>query len=246
MFMRRLTMQTVIKICGVVLLVAAICPAAIAQELRLITVSGEGEVKVVPDEVVLTLGVETWNQSLDTATNENDRRVQAVIGAAEDHDIEEKNIQTSKLSIEPRYQNQWDRQEFVGYFVRKTIVITLTDTSKFEALLADVLEAGANYVYGIQFRTSELQKYKDQARIAAIQDARDKASLLAGELNEDIGRPHDIREGSSSSWYWYNESSAALGAARSSESGSAIALGEISITATVTVSFELMDVRRGR
>jgi len=239
-------MRRLCKICGVVLLVAAICPVAIAQELRLITVSGEGEVKVVPDEVVLTLGVETWNQRLDTATNQNDRRVQAVIGVAEDHGIEEKNIQTSKLSIEPRYQNQWDRQELVGYFVRKTIVITLTDTSKFEALLADVLEAGANYVYGIQFRTSELQKYKDQARVAAIQDARDKASLLAGELNQGIGRPHDIREGSSGSWYWYNESSMALGAARSSESGSAIALGEISVTATVTVSFELMDVGRGR
>jgi len=58
-----------------------------------------------------------------------------------------------------------------GYSVQKTIVVTLSDLSKFEDLLSGVLEAGANYVHNVEFRTTELRKHRDQARALAIQAA---------------------------------------------------------------------------
>ncbi len=148
-------------------------------EPRLITVSGEAQVNVVPDEVTLTLGVETSDKQLRTAKSLNDERVKRVMAAAEKLGIATKDIKTDHISIEPRYRDSYEQRDFVGYFVRQTIVITLSDITLFEDLLTDVLDAGANYVHGIQFRTTELRKHKDEARSLAIQAAREKAAALA-------------------------------------------------------------------
>jgi len=68
------------------------------------------------------------------------------------------------MNIAPRYKDYWRKDEFIGYFVRKNISITLKDVSKFEQLLSNVLQAGVNYVHGIDFRTTELRKHRDEAR----------------------------------------------------------------------------------
>ncbi|MFH1143667.1 MAG: SIMPL domain-containing protein, partial [Candidatus Eisenbacteria bacterium] len=86
---------------------------------RSITVLGEAEVRVVPDEVVLTLGVETMNLELAAAKQENDRLVSAVIAAAVEVGVPAQRVQTDHVQIEPRYEEQRTRRDFVGYFVRK-------------------------------------------------------------------------------------------------------------------------------
>ena len=110
--------------------------------------SGEAQINVVPDEVVLTLGVETSNKQLQTAKSLNDDKVKQVIAAAEALGVPAKHIQTDHISIEPRYRENYEQRDFVGYFVRQTVVVTLKDISRFEDLLTAVLEAGANYVHG--------------------------------------------------------------------------------------------------
>src|SRR5215217_4614831 len=124
---------------------------------RSINVSGDADVKVVPDEVVLTLGVETHDMNLSTAKKDNDERVQRIISISKEMGIESKYVQTNFISIQPRYKDSYDQQTFFGYWVQKTIVVTLKDLTKFEDLLTQFLEAGANYVQGIQFRTTELR-----------------------------------------------------------------------------------------
>lgn len=219
---------------------------------RQIQVNGDAEVRVVPDEVILTLGVETLDEDLQVAKNQNDEIVQNILKLAKKYDIDKKRVQTDYISIEPKYESMRERTNFVGYLVRKTILFTLRDPSRFEDLLTSVLEAGANYVHGVQFQTTELRKYKDQARALAIEAAREKAEQLAGELGQKIGRPLTIREERSRSYSWYNAwwgprrggigmgqnvSQDAIGA--SEDAGSSIALGQINITARVRVSFEL-------
>lgn len=221
-----------------------------AQDKRLVTVTGDAEVKVVPDEVIITLGVETDNKELNVAKAENDAKVRDIIDAAKKLKIEDKYIQTDYINIAPRYKNYWRKDEFIGYFVRKNISITLKDVSKFEQLLSNVLEAGANYVHGIDFRTTELRKHRDEARAVAIKAAREKADALAKELGQAIGKPYKIQEGQIGWWYgnygWWGArggaqmaQNAIQEAGASSESGSSIALGQISVRAQVTVSFEL-------
>jgi uncharacterized protein YggE len=127
----------------------------------------------------------------------------------------------------------------------------LEDISQFEDLLASALEAGANHVHGIQFRTTELREHRDRARAQAIKAAREKAVALAEELNQEVGEPRTIREEHSGWWSWYNAwwgsywsgpmAQTVIQDVRGvpPEAGSTIAPGQITVSARVTVSFEL-------
>jgi hypothetical protein len=225
---------------------------------RLISVNGEAEVNVVPDEVIIILGVETSNLILKAAKRQNDDAIKGIIAVAKKYGVDGKDIQTDYFTIEPKYdyneESGSSRQKivFVGYFVRKNISITLRDLSKYEDVLSGVLEAGANYLQGIQFHTTELRKYRDQARVMAIEAAKEKAELFAGRLGMKIGKPYSINE-DYNGWYSWNNSWQDRMAGRmqmqnavmneGNYSGmnepSTIAPGQISVSARVTVSFEL-------
>jgi uncharacterized protein YggE len=223
-----------------------------STETRLITVTGDAEVRVVPDEVVLTLGIETWDKDLHVAKDQNDRIVADVLALASEYGIDSQHVQTDYVSIEPRYRNgYYEESDFIGYFVRKSVVITLRDLHKFEALLTDALEAGVNYVQGIQFRTTELREHRDEARALAIQAAQEKAVALAEELGQRVGAPHTIQEGQSGWWSGYNAWWGSrwggamaqnviqeLGGGALAGEGS-LAPGQISVNARVSVTFEL-------
>jgi uncharacterized protein YggE len=125
------------------------------------------------------------------------------------------------------------------------------DISRFEDLLTKALEAEVNYVHGIQFRTTELRKHRDEARSLAIKAAKEKAVSLAKELEQSIGAPHSIHENASGWWSGYNawwggrwgpamaqNVSQDAGGGASSQGGS-LAVGQITVNARVTVSFFL-------
>ena len=84
-------------------------------------------------------------------------------------------LKTDYLNIEPRYRDEHRATGFIGYFVRRTLVITVRDVGTFETLLSDVLQAGATHVHDIEFHTTELRRHRDAAREMAIKAAREKA-----------------------------------------------------------------------
>jgi uncharacterized protein len=228
-------------------------PAA-SQAPRTVTVTGEAEVRVVPDEVILTLGVETWDKDLGRAKQQNDRIVAAVLALAGQHGVPAEHVQTDYVSIDPRYKDgYYEERDFVGYFVRKNVVVTLRDLAEFEPLLSDALEAGVNYVHGVEFRTTELRQHRDEARALAIQAAQEKAMALAGALDQDVSQPLTIQEEQAGWWSsynaWWGSSWGAgmtqnviqeLGGA-SALADSTVAPGQIKVNARVSVTFELGD-----
>jgi uncharacterized protein len=225
-----------------------------SAEPRRVNVTGEAEVRVVPDEVILTLGIETWDKNLDTAKKQNDAILGRVLALTQELDIAPEHVQTDHVSIDPRYRNgYYEERDFIGYFVRKNVVITLRDLDLFEDLLGGALEAGVNYVHGVQFRTTELRQHRDEARALAINAAREKAIALAGELGQEVGQPLTIQEEQVGWWSSYNAWwGATWGGAMSQnviqETGgvslladSGLAPGQIKVTARVSVSFELSN-----
>lgn len=224
----------------------------VSGELRVITVAGDAEVRVVPDEVILTLGIETWNTDLQVAKDQNDQIVADVLALASDYGINSQHIQTDYVSIEPRYRTgYYEKSDFIGYFVRKSVVITLRDLGKFEDLLTDALAAGVNYVQGIQFRTTELRESRDEARALAIRAAQEKANAMAEELGQRVGAPRTIQE-VQSGWlsgynaWWGPQWGGAMSqnVIQEIEGGALVgegtlAPGQISVNARVSVTFEL-------
>jgi uncharacterized protein YggE len=218
-----------------------------------ITVSGEAVVKVVPDEVLITLGVETFHRELSVAKRRNESDMQDIIEIARRYGVAAKDIQTDYISIDPSYEDSYPYTTRAGYFVRRTIVVTLRSIDVFEDLLTAVTSAGATNVHGIDFRTSELRKYRDQARALAVQAASEKAEAMAGELSISVGKPRSISEDHVGWWSWYgygwwgarytgmSQNVVQNAPAPSPEFDGAFAPGQISINARVSVTFELLQ-----
>jgi uncharacterized protein YggE len=212
---------------------------------RRITVSGDAELKVVPDEVIISMAVQTNDMDVDKARSDNDSKSSSVLAMAHKYGIAEKDLQTDFMSVEPKYDYSHE-QKFLGYNVTKNITVTLKDISKFDKFIAEALKLGANFVQGIDFQLSQLRKYQDSARIVAVRVAKEKATALAAELNQKIGKPISISETNSSNYApRYNRNSARSNAATLSEFTSsnpdtpAIAPGQLVVRSNISVIFEL-------
>lgn len=186
--------------CGAILLAvcATLAPPVLAQTPcttppRTISVTGTAEIKVAPDGVKLTLAVDSHNRDLSVAKGDNDGRVKQLLALARKAGIEAKNIQTSALTMGPQYSDE-RIPKLLDYEVSQVVVITLTDLSKYEGLMTEALTAGVNRVDGISFFISEESKYREQARLEAVQAARDKAVAMASTLGQTVGKPWDISE----------------------------------------------------
>lgn len=227
-------------------------PSVAQSEIpRQISVRGEAEIRVVPDEVVLTVGVETDDHDLDKAKDANDAVFKVLLKITDSYGIPRQHVGTEYLDVEPRYRASSGGREFLGYWVQKTAVITLRDIKRFEPLLSSLLEAGVTHVHGIDFRTTELRKHRDRVRHMAVKAAREKADALAASLGVRAGRPLNINEGSmgwySGYGYWGSGRRGMMSQNIMQEIGSGspsmqgpTAPGQISINAVVSVSFELL------
>jgi uncharacterized protein YggE len=212
---------------------------------RSIVVSGDAQINVVPDRAILTLGVESRDASLIVAKQKSDSILHDVLAFLQAQGVDAKDIQTDYLDIQPDYEN-YDHRVIIGYFVRENLSVTIRNLDKFNDILSGALEAGVNTVFGVEFQTSELRKYRDDARAAAIQAAREKAVAMAKELNQTIGEPINISEisiagGYYNPWQSQNTANFTQNTAGDSSIEGSLALGDIAVKAKVTVTFRLQD-----
>jgi hypothetical protein len=211
---------------------------------RPISVVGTAEINVAPDEAVLSLGVDSHDKVLAAAKSENDRRVKKVLALARAAGVEQKDIGTSSLQMEPDYSEE-KIPRLLGYQVSQTIAITLKDLTKYEALMTQLLEAGVNRVYGVRFIVGEDRRYRDEARAKAIIAAKEKAVAMAGQLGQTIGKPWEISEEQGGNIFSYSLGALAHSVQTRSEGGgegaeeSTVAPGQVTIRASVDVSFLL-------
>jgi uncharacterized protein YggE len=242
-------MKKLILVSVGLLLSAAIAAAQSNIEPPLITVTGQAEVRVPPDEVVFTLAIENVDKEMVLASKRTDDSVRQILAIAKKNNVKPEDVQTSHISVQPKYNTDdlpYESRDkvkrvLVGYEVSKTVAIRLREISRFDDLLADVLKAGITRLSNLEFRDSQIRKHRDEARRMAIRAAQEKAKLLAGEIGQAIGPAYSINEDSGSDYNRNNYSqNASVAAGSSSESESATAPGTISVTAQVTVRFRLM------
>ena len=235
------------------ILLFAVSPAAFAQQplfgQQQLNVNGEAEIKVPPDQVVMSLGVEVHSKSLAAARRENDSRVRAVRAAVTQVGIAQKDIQTDFIQLGMQYEI--DGVTVSYYYTRKAIVLMLHDVSRMEEVLSAAVDAGATHIHGVVFQTSKLREYRDKARALAVQAAKDKAQDLAAAaglklVNTPIGvSSASYGGGSSYGSGWGGSLNGQLSQNVSIDAGSggavqgAIALGLISVTASVSMTFAI-------
>lgn len=212
---------------------------------RLITVTGDADVRVAPDEVNITLGVETSDKDLAAAARKNAEQVRLVLAMAKEFKIDNKDVGTDQISVEKQMEYLNGRNQFKEYTARRTVSMRLKDLGRFEDLLLAAMKGGATSIQGVQFCTSQLRKHRDQARANAIRAASEKAADMARLLAQKVGKPHNITE-NFDGWSIYSGARGALygnsqvvAQAPGSGGSDSPGVGMITVNAKVTVAFEL-------
>jgi uncharacterized protein YggE len=154
------------------LLVALLAGAAAARqdETRpLITVTGQAELRVPPDEVVFDLVVARLDKDLNAAREQADASVRQILELARRYDVSQQNVKTDYITVEMKYSTDLVdaddedekkvKREFVGYEVKKSVNVRFTNLARFESFFADVLRAGVSKVNSVTFYTSQMRKY---------------------------------------------------------------------------------------
>ncbi len=153
--------------------------------MRQVTVVGEGTARGTPDTANVEIGVETLAPTTNEALEQNNTQVNQIINRLKDMGVAEEDIQTSNFNINPRYDN--DGREITGYNVNNTVSVTIRNLEQTGSLLDEVVELGANRIYGITFSVDDPQALLDQARAEALANARAKADQLAQGSNASLG-----------------------------------------------------------
>jgi len=208
---------------------------------RLISVSGTAETNVVPDEVILTAAVQSRDRDLAIAKSQHDVRMKRIITETGKAGIEPKYIQTSSLELMPDYSEE-KVPRLLAYEVTQTIQVTLKDLSKYESLVTKLLQNGVNRIDGVGFQIADSRKYKDETRLKAIDAAKEKATAMAAELGQSIGKPWEISEETENPVYPYANARVLGGAMydrNPAPNEPTVAPGQVLVRSSVRISFQL-------
>ena len=234
-------MKTFTFLAPVLLLTGLLTGVAVAEDKlpeHVVRVVGTAEVKVAPDRAVIELGVQKQDPSAMAAKKAADAAARKILASLRQNGVDEKDVQTTFLSLQP--QVSYVKKVRVAYFVAtQTLTVTVRDLAKLEPLLESLVKAGGNRIDSIQYETSDLRKYRDQARDLAVKAAREKARALAQALGQDIGKAQIIEEVPEPQYSALRNVQVSYEYDRTRSSGPSIAVGQKAISASVTVSFEL-------
>ncbi|MGE0562926.1 MAG: SIMPL domain-containing protein [Pseudolabrys sp.] len=202
---------------------------------NVVTVTGEAEIAVVPDAVRIHAGVVTQGKTAREATDANSKQMNALLAALRKDGVAERDIQTSRLSINPmRAPGRGMDAPITGFQTTNQVTVLVRDTTKLPALLDKVIDAGANNINGIDFVVTEPGKALDKVRTAAVEDARRKAEIYATAGGGKLGRALAINEGIGGPRPYPKAAMAVR------EMAVPIAAGEETLRVSVTVTFALI------
>ncbi|MFV8361024.1 SIMPL domain-containing protein [Flavobacterium sp. LS1P3] len=207
------------------------------KQVPQINVSGEGKVKVIPDQATMTVTVETKGNNAKDVKKQNDEKIEAVLKFIKKMNLAPADFKTQRVSLNPQYDYEKKKH---SYNATQTIEILLRDLSKYDELMEGLVDQGINRIDNVTFQSSKLAQYQSEARKLAMKDAKLKAEDYVSVLGQKVGRAMTISDNSQT--YYPQPMYAAMKTMESSDASApreTLAVGEINITANVTVSFIL-------
>ncbi|OXA95234.1 SIMPL domain-containing protein [Flavobacterium hercynium] len=208
------------------------------KQIPQINVNGEGKVKVAPDQVCISATVETKGTNVKEVKKQNDEKIDAVLKFIKKMNIPTADFKTKQVALNPQYD--YDKKK-TNYNATQTIEIVLKDLTKYDEVMEGLVQQGINRLDRVTFESSKIKQYETEARKLAIKDAKAKAEDYVSVLGQKVGKAITISDNTQVyhpqpmyATMRMKESSDAMGA-----SNETLAIGEIDITANVSVSFIL-------
>jgi hypothetical protein len=205
---------------------------------NVITVSGSGQAFGSPDIATVELGIEVRNEDVSQAITETNTAIDAITAALVDLGVAENDIQTTNFSVyqdERRNPQTGEPDGDPTFIVSNMVRVKVRDTSQISDVIDAGLSNGANRVFGLNFSLENPTELRNQAREAAVQDARTRAEALAEELGVGVGQVVYVSEGGGGGPVPVMDEDMALAGG----GGPSINQGQLSVGVTVTVSYAI-------
>lgn len=208
------------------------------KQVPMINVSGEGKVKVAPDQALIAISIETKGTKAEEVKRENDKKMDAILKFIKKSNIAAEDFQTQRISLNPNYD--YEKKKY-NYIATQSVQILLKDLSKYDTLMEGLVNEGINRIDNVEFKSSKMLQLQSDARKLAIKDAKAKAEDFVSVLGQKVGKAILISDNSQSyipQPRMYAMKSMSMDKAESAPRET-LAIGEIEIIANVSVSFAL-------
>ncbi|MBS7541778.1 SIMPL domain-containing protein [Ancylobacter oerskovii] len=204
-----------------------------------LTITGEGRATAVPDMARFSTGVVSEGKTAREALDANSKAVAEMIAALKEAGLEPRDIATSGFSVQPQYappkKDSTEPPRVTGYQVQNTVSVRLRDLARLGDLLDKMVTSGANQIGGIAFEIADPSKLEDKARVAAVEDARHQAELIAQASGVRLVRVLTVTGNGG-----VRPMARAMAAPMMMKADSVpVEAGEAEIQASVTVSYEI-------
>ncbi|WP_396171391.1 SIMPL domain-containing protein [Flavobacterium sp.] len=226
----------------IILIFALVCFATTysqeQKQVPMINVAGEGKVKVAPDQVVISVSIETKGTRAEDVKRENDKKMDGILKFIKKSNIASEDFQTQRVALNPNYD--YEKKKY-SYIASQTVQIVVKDLSKYDVLMEGLVNEGINRIDNVEFKSSKMIQLQSEARKLAMKDAKGKAEDFVFVLGQKVGKAIVISDNSQS--YIPQPRMYALKSMSMDKAESApretLAIGEIEIIANVSVSFVL-------
>jgi uncharacterized protein len=206
------------------------------KQVPSINVSGEGKIKISPDQVSISISIETKGTKAEDVKKENDKKLDAILRYIKKSNVAKEDFQTQRISLNPSYDYVKKKS---NYTATQTVQILLRDLSKYDELMEGLVDEGVNGIDNVEFKSSKMTQLQSDARKLAVKDAKAKAEDFVSVLGQKVGKAIAVSDNSPT----YNPRPMYAMKAMAMDGGEAsretLAVGEIEITANVSVSFIL-------
>lgn len=236
------TVHILTLVCALFLMSCSAAFAAPQQETPrpTLSVDGQGTGTAAPDMATVTIGVTTQGKDAAQAQNDNAWVSNQIQAAVRGLGIEEKDIQTRNYSFYPNYSTDKDhRNEVTGYTVNNSVIVVVRDIKLTGKVIDAALSNGANEINSLDFSASDTKAVRKVALLNAIQDARNKADIIAKGLGKRIVGIQNVSE--STGYIETRRFGGNMLMAVAKDAATPITPGSLSLTANVHIDFILSD-----
>ena len=214
-----------------------------------IRVSGTGTVSVEPDVAILQVGVEVFAGKVSTARSEASKAMDSVVSVLKKEGVEEKDIQTTRFNIYPRYDyeevtingKRIGTQVLTGYTVNNTVKAKIYEIDKVGEIIDKGADAGGDYarINGVDFTVDDPTPYQTEIRKMAVEDAVGKAQEYALLTNVELGPVIELNEMTPGSVHSPYEADYGMRMMAAAPPTTSISAGQLEISLTVNTLFAI-------
>lgn len=215
-----------------------------SESVASITVSGLGESFAIPDTAVIDFTVSADGVTVGEAQSKVTDLVGKSLEAIKGIGIDDKDVKTVSYVSNPKYSGtacsyytcRYENQKIIGYTLSETIEVKVRDTNNTSAVLESLGSLGVTTISGPNYTVDDEDMVKAEARALAIVDAKEKAEVLAKDLDVRLVRITNFSENGDMPYYFAKDSMIMTSGA---ESAPSVPTGENKFTSTVSITYEI-------